>query len=235
MIRPIGYRRFLQGGAAIDTPPDTFSTAFDPPGGDFHFKPSAHYSCTLSRRTAQPTWEPVTQHRFLIRWASLLIESCRDTASFIETMDDSRRAPYPKPMGIPKTTQREDCGTRRKPQQPRFPHPRRICLTDSLIPADTSDRERRKARGMGYPTATRLAPADLLGRRGNGATLLMLPPRGPREVARGGEPRGGECLLQTNVRSAASATSLRTQVRLNHLDLETPLCCFIGLRGHGAL
>ena len=84
----------------IDTPPDTISTAFDPPGGDFHFKPSAHYSCTLSRRTAQPTWEPVTQHRFLIRWASLLIESCRDTASFIETMDDSRRAPYPKPMGM---------------------------------------------------------------------------------------------------------------------------------------
>ena len=26
-----------QGGAAIDTPPDTFSTAFDPPVGDFHF------------------------------------------------------------------------------------------------------------------------------------------------------------------------------------------------------
>ena len=100
---------------------------------------------------------------------------------------------------------------RRKPQQPHFPHPRRICLTDSLIPADTSDRERRKARGLGYPTATRLAPADLLGRRGNGATLLMLPPRGPREVARGGEPRGGECLLQTNVRIAASATSLRTR------------------------
>ena len=115
-------------------------------------------------------------------------------------MDDSRRAPYPKPMGIPKTTQREDCGTRRKPQQPRFPHPRRICLTDSLIPADTSDRERRKARGLGYPTATRLAPADLPERRGNGATLLMLPPRGPREVARGGKPRG-ECLLQTSGRA----------------------------------
>ena len=89
---------------------------------------------------------------------------------------------------------------RRKPQQPHFPHPRRICLTDSLIPADTSDRERRKARGLGYPTATRLAPADLLGRRGNGATLLMLPPRGPREVARGGKPRG-ECLLQTSGRA----------------------------------
>ena len=99
----------------------------------------------------------------------------------------------------------------RKPQQPHFPHPRRICLTDSLIPADTSDRERRKARGLGYPTATRLAPADLPERRGNGATLLMLPPRGPREVARGGKPRGGECLLQTNVRSSASATSLRTR------------------------
>ena len=103
-------------------------------------------------------------------------------------------------MGIPKTTQREDCGTRRKPQQPHFPHPRRICLTDSLIPADTSDRERRKARGLGYPTATRLAPADLPERRGNGATLLMLPPRGPREVARGGKPRG-ECLLQTSGRA----------------------------------
>ena len=89
---------------------------------------------------------------------------------------------------------------RRNPQQPHFPHPRRICLTDSLIPADTSDRERRKARGLGYPTATRLAPADLLGRRGNGATLLMLPPRGPREVARGGKPRG-ECLLQTSGRA----------------------------------
>lgn len=165
-------------------------------------KPFTRYSCTLSRRTAQPTWEPVTQHRFLIRWASLLIESCRNTASFIETMDDSRRAPYPKPMGIPKTTQREDCGTRRKPQQPHFPHPRRICLTDSLIPADTSDRERRKARGLGYPTATRLAPADLPERRGNGATLLMLPPRGPREVARGGKPRG-ECLLQTSGRALA--------------------------------
>ena len=25
-----------QGGAALDTPPDTFPTAFDPPGGDFH-------------------------------------------------------------------------------------------------------------------------------------------------------------------------------------------------------
>ena len=32
VIRPIGYRRLLQGGAAIDTPPDTISTAFDPPG-----------------------------------------------------------------------------------------------------------------------------------------------------------------------------------------------------------
>ena len=35
-----------QGGSAIDTPPDTFSTAFDPPtggsGGDFHLKPFAH-------------------------------------------------------------------------------------------------------------------------------------------------------------------------------------------------
>jgi len=31
MTRPIGYRRFLQRGAAIDTPPDTISTAFDPP------------------------------------------------------------------------------------------------------------------------------------------------------------------------------------------------------------
>ena len=39
-----------QGGAAIYTPPDTFSTAFDPPGGDFHFKPSAHYSRTLTRQ-----------------------------------------------------------------------------------------------------------------------------------------------------------------------------------------
>ena len=93
---------------------------------------------------------------------------------------------------------------RRKPQQLHFPNPRRICLTDSLIPADTSDRERRNARGMGYPTATRLAPSDLLERRGNDATLLMLPPTGPREVARGGKPR-------SNVRSDASATSLRTR------------------------
>ena len=28
----------------IDTPLDTISTAFDPPGGDFHFKPFAHYA-----------------------------------------------------------------------------------------------------------------------------------------------------------------------------------------------
>jgi hypothetical protein len=62
---------------------------------------------------------------------------------------------------------------------------------------------------MGYPTATRLAPAHaVLNRRGNDATLLMLPPRGPREGARGGKPRRGECLLQTKVRNAASAISL---------------------------
>ena len=42
--------------------------------------------------------------------------------------------------------------------------------------------------------------ADLPERRGNDATLLMLPPRGPREVARGGKPRG-ECLLQTSGRA----------------------------------
>jgi hypothetical protein len=49
-----------------------------------------------------------------------------------------------------------------KPQQPHFPHPSRLCLTDSLIMADTSDSERRKARGMGYATAIWLSPAHAL-------------------------------------------------------------------------
>jgi hypothetical protein len=43
---------------------------------------------------------------------------------------------------------------------------------------------------MGYPTATRLAPAHaVLERRGNDAILLMLPPKGPREVSGGGSIR----------------------------------------------
>ena len=53
----------------------------------------------------------------------------------------------------------------KKPQQPHFPHPRRICLTDSLIQADSSDRQRRKAREMRYPMATR---------EGRGIVLVMV-------------------------------------------------------------
>jgi hypothetical protein len=58
---------------------------------------------------------------------------------------------------------------------------------------------------MGYPTVTRLAlalaPAHaVLERRGNDATLLMLTPKEPREVARG-KPRRGECLLLTSGRA----------------------------------
>ena len=73
---------------------------------------------------------------------------------------------------------------------------------NQLMPAKTTNTTGpRHTRGLGYPTATRLAPADLPERRGNDATLLMLPPRGPREVARGGKPRRGECLLQTSGRA----------------------------------
>jgi hypothetical protein len=55
--------------------------------------------------------------------------------------------------------------------------PRLICLTDSLIPADTSDHERRKARGIGYPTATRLETREhqflsVFRRRGGGVEDL---------------------------------------------------------------
>jgi hypothetical protein len=64
----------------------------------------------------------------------------------------------------------------------------------------------------------------------NQATLLMLPQKGPREVARGGKPRRGECLLLTlgqgckahNLSDSWSVTRTRRfdQTKLKHSKIE---------------
>jgi hypothetical protein len=77
-----------------------------------------------------------------------------------------------------------------KPQQLRgVPHHEQIRLNDSLTLADTSDRERRKTWGLGYPTCA--------GATREYATLLMMTPEGaPGMVSGGGEHGRGDCRLQ---------------------------------------
>ena len=47
-LRGVTVNFIAPSTVAIDTPQDPFSTAFDPPGGDFHFKPSTHKQTSTS-------------------------------------------------------------------------------------------------------------------------------------------------------------------------------------------
>ena len=107
---------------------------------------------------------------------------------FIEKMDEPRRAPTRNQWAFRKqhkTLTNTALGLWNpvgNHSSPTFRIPGGSCLADPLIPADTSDRERPKEKAIGCPTASRLAPAHaVLTRRGNDATLLMLPREGALE------------------------------------------------------
>ena len=78
MILSMVYRSFLQGVAAIDTS----LHAFNPPGCDLHCKHFAH------------------RQLYTLPTSTSAYSGTRDTASFIDNMDESRHATYLKAMGI---------------------------------------------------------------------------------------------------------------------------------------